>query len=96
MQVNVFTACQCPQANSFPGDQEIEQLVNSDASIASIEAQYPGMSATDRQILEARVELLRGQQELMKSLTVLTEDMNAVKSQVRRAAKVIICSLTYH
>ena len=86
MQINVFTACQCPQANSFPGDQEIEQLVNSDASIASIEAQYPGMSATDRQILEARVELLRGQQELMKSLTVLTEDMNAVKSQVRRTA----------
>ena len=90
----LFAACQCPQANSFPGDQEIEQLVNSDASIASIEAQYPGMSATDRQILEARVELLRGQQELMKSLTVLTEDMNAVKSQVRRTAKVIICSLT--
>ena len=94
MQINVFPACQCPQANGFPGDQEIEQLVNSNASIASIEAQYPGMSATDRQILEARVELLRGQQELMKSLTVLTEDMNAVKSQVRRTAKVIICSLT--
>ena len=89
-----FTACQCPQADSFPGDQEIEQLVNSDASIASIEAQFPGMSATDLQILVARVELLRGQQELMKSLTVLTEDLDEVKSRVRRTATVIICSLT--
>ena len=41
------------------------------------------MSATDLQILEARVELLRGQQEIMRSLAALSKGLKEVESKVR-------------
>ena len=51
--------------------------------MASIAAQFPGMSATDLQILEARVELLRGQQEIMRSLAALSKGLKEVERKVR-------------
>ena len=61
--------------------------------MASIEAQFPGMSATDLQILEARVELLRDQQEIMKSLAALNKGLKEVERKVRMNSSIIILFL---
>ena len=90
----ILLACDCPKADvdNFPGDQQIEQLAKSGASITSIEAQFSAMDASDLRILVARVQLLRGQQDLVDALSQLSRDLKKVKNQVRGIAKVSILS----
>ena len=79
-----ISACDCPKdLFIFPNQTQIEQLVDSGASDAQIQAKFPNLTATDLHILETRVSLLQGQRELVEHLTVLSSDVSAALSKVK-------------
>ena len=83
----MFSACQCPKdLILFPDDSQIEQLVNSGASDAQIQAKFPNLDPTDLHILETRVSLLRGQRELVEHLNVISTDISTVLAKVKETS----------